>query len=491
SQVEKSKNASAKTDGGNIPNDSGNINKNIIEDRGLVKQTSLNNPDSAKAEVNKGNLLNSKENTTVSKKAAQVSTVKTIGNKPLYIASNSPAIRKKTFSAQSNNIKAEDNSSSSKLLEQKEIAAKENTKSIAQASPTDQKQNAPIKTDSENKDVKKVPVSNDSVAETESLIVSTVPTPTNDQTEIKPTIQDTDSSAAKANQADTSLKPKTDSTRLVKKDSVAPQNKIPVPDSIQKPNTKTNISKDTTKPRKAGPNFFSLSIYGSPELGNNAVNMNNTGFDIKSEKNNLQFAAGLRASFNLGSRIEISIGAAYSQASINYQSNQGLYFDRYATQPYIFSSSYGDMSVPQATMLQGFSPLAPPSLTKFMLHGYQYSQTIQFLNIPINLRFNITTGKLKTYVALGLNIQYAIVEKAEVDLIKELEIDAVKYNSLNTTKLNYAPNATIGAEYDFAKHFGVFLEPNARYNLMSSSTNTAVKSNASFVGCALGLRMNL
>ena len=75
-----------------------------------------------------------------------------------------------------------------------------------------------------------------------------------------------------------------------------------------------------------------------------------------------------------------------------------------------------------------------------MLHGYQYSQTIQFMNIPINERLNITTGKFKTYVAIGMNVQYALGEKAEVGLIKELETNGVNYNSLNTTKLNFCPH---------------------------------------------------
>ncbi len=392
---------------------------------------------------------------------------------------------------EANLMDAQDNSNSSKPAEKKEIVVKENTNSNSQASPIDQKQTSTVQKQSEeNKSTKPLPVSKDSVSANESLIASAAP-PTDKQPEIKPIIKNADSSAVKDNHADTISKPKQDSTLLVKKDSVPAQDKKPDPDTIQKPNPSASITHDTSKPEKASPNFFSFSVYGSPELGKNAVSTNNTDFDIKSEKNNLQFAAGLRASFNLGSRVELSISAAYSQASINYQNTQGLYFDRYLSQPYVFSSSYGDMSVPAAIMKQGFSPLAPPSVTMFMMHGYQYSQTIQFLNIPINFRFNITTGKLKTYVAIGMNIQYALGEKAEVDLIKELEIDAIKYNSLNTTKLNYAPTAAIGAEYDFAKHVGVFLEPNARYNLMSSTTNGSVKSNASFIGCALGLRVNL
>jgi hypothetical protein len=461
-------------------------NKTSTEDKDLSKQNAIGKQDSASTKAKSLGSLDTKEST-----GAHSKTTKTSINESIYIAANSPGIKNKTASTVSNNINANTVSNSSNPVKQKEIAPTERKKDTLQDVTEEQKQVTLIKTDSANsKQVKEISLGKDSASATDSLTSSTLPVPSvNRQSSV--TIKKTDSSVTKESQADSISKPKIDSTLIVKKDSVPQQNKLSDPDTAKKPDSTVNIASDTAKAKKAGIHFFSLSVYGSPEIGNSAVSTNNTSFDIKDEKNNVQFAGGLRASFNVGSRIEISIAAAYSQASINYQSNQGLYFDRYTAQPYVFSSSYGDMSVPQATMLQGFSPLAPPSLIKFMLHGYQYSQTIQFLNIPVNARFNITTGKFKTYIALGLNIQYALAEKAEVDLIKELETDAVKFNSLNTTKLNYAPTAAIGAEYDFAKHFGVFLEPNARYNLLSSTTNSSVKSNASFIGCALGLRINL
>jgi hypothetical protein len=272
-----------------------------------------------------------------------------------------------------------------------------------------------------------------------------------------------------------------------KQDSMV-QKKKPGADSVQKP-VMVQAVKDSAKPLLSKPSLFSISGFAGPEQEQHTILTNNSVFDVGGESSKLHFIYGLRASIRLNKKFEVSLAFSYSQSGINYTSSSYLYFNRYLAQPYIFNSSYGDMSVPAATMLMGFSPLAPPSITMFHMN-YQYAQTIQFMNVPVCIRFNLGTHKLKPYVTAGVNIQYMLSVKAEVDLLKEVETDVINYTNLNTRRINIAPTVSLGLDYSATKHISFFIEPNIRYNLLSSSTSSTINSASYFIGCFGGLRVS-
>jgi len=284
------------------------------------------------------------------------------------------------------------------------------------------------------------------------------------------------------------VKPKivqADST-IVKRDSIVPV-KVVAADSIKKP--VITQTKDSIKPILPKISIFSISAFAGPEQAGQVIMQNNSAFNVGGETSKLHFIYGLRGSISINKKLEVSLAFSYSSVAVNFPSTQ-VYFSRYITQPFVFNSSYGDMSVPASTMLQGFSPLAPPAITSFKLN-YQYAQTIQFMNVPVCIRLNLGKGKLKPYVTAGANIQYALTANSELDLLKENETDVLNYANINVRKLNIAPTASVGLEYDATRHIGFFLEPNARYNLLPSSTGSTIKSGSFFVGCLGGLRLNL
>jgi hypothetical protein len=273
-----------------------------------------------------------------------------------------------------------------------------------------------------------------------------------------------------------------------------PVKKDSLPLAKKEDSLKPNLSKPPVSTSAASTDSLSKSIYlisisgfGSPELNLGENSPNSSALSGGSEVRNPRVASGLKAGIAFRDKLEISIGCAYSQVNQEF-APQTFYFPRQLNgQPFIFNSSFGDMSVPASTMLSGYSPLAPPSITQFRAR-YQYTQTIQYLNIPIEATLHFGHKRLGFFVSGGLNLQYAFSEKATLELLKENETDRIDYSSLQVQKLNYALQLGLGVEFKFTKHLGVYLEPNGRYNFLPQSTNTTIKSTNYFVGSAAGLK---
>jgi hypothetical protein len=231
---------------------------------------------------------------------------------------------------------------------------------------------------------------------------------------------------------------------------------------------------------------FSIAGYGSPELYMNRIKSYSGPYDVKSEKTNPRLNTGARFGICFKDKLEVSLGCAYSQISQEFHP-ETLFFPKTISQPKVFNSSLGDMVVPVSTMLSSFNMLAPVPDFKC---EYQYSQTVQFLNVPLTARFNFGKGRFKGYVNTGVNIQYAFSQHGTLELLKENETDRLDYNSLDVRKINYAVMLGGGLEFRMVKHLSVFLEPNARLNLLPVTNGTTVQSSASYIGAAAGIKWN-
>lgn len=266
---------------------------------------------------------------------------------------------------------------------------------------------------------------------------------------------------------------KTDSLLASKRESKDSAKK----DSLAKTTKKDSTAKGLTS------HVLSISGFFSPELAKIDVTANNSKFNAQNVTPKAKYSAGIKLGYTLNKRVQLNIGLSYSQFHQDFHSDT-VSFPKSISQPFVFNSVLGSMAVPAATMLSGFSPLAPVS--RFRMN-YEYNQTLQFINIPITARFNFSTGKFKPYVDAGVNIQYAFSQHATLDLLKEIEFDELDYNTLEVRTLNFAAAGGLGLEYDFSKHIGVYIEPNARVNLETNSTNSTVTSKSSFVGCQTGI----
>jgi len=259
-------------------------------------------------------------------------------------------------------------------------------------------------------------------------------------------------------------------------------------DSIKKTVSNTIQAKtDTPVVKMKVHHIFNIAGFYGPQIEKNEILSNNGNLNLNNDKPGTSFNAGIKAGLTLGSRIEVSAGISYSRFSLSSSSGSKFYFSRYLTQPYTFSGAYGDMVVPVSTMDQGFSLNAPPSVTAFIMQ-YQYSQTLSYVNVPIDFRLNFNLHKFKFYISTGVIVQDAVTTNATLYLIKENETDQINYSSLNISKLNFSIKGSIGIEYDITHHFGVYLEPDASRDITSYSTSE-VKSITYFIGCNGGVKL--
>jgi len=232
---------------------------------------------------------------------------------------------------------------------------------------------------------------------------------------------------------------------------------------------------------------WSLSGFTAPEVYVNKIKSYSGMFDVGSERRNPRFNSGVRIGICFRDKVEVSAGVSYSQIS-QEEYAQPISFPKTLSQPFLFNSSLGDMLVPSATMLASFNQQAPVPAFRCK---YQYSETVQFLNIPLHARINFRKGRWGGYVSGGVALQYAFSQQATLELLKENETDRVNYNTLDVRKINYAVELGIGGEVRVTSKLAFFLEPNARMNLLPVTNHSAVQSAASYYGVAGGVRWNL
>ncbi len=301
-----------------------------------------------------------------------------------------------------------------------------------------------------------------------------------DRKELDPVVKD--NRLSKKSDSLTAL-PNANGTPILKTDSLLAKQKK---DSVLltapvKPNTP--LAADSLKALQATI-VMSVSGFYAPEMYRNMIKSYAGSFDVKHETPNLRFSSGARFELCFRDKLEVNVGIAYSQINQEFHS-ETLFFPKNISQPFVFNSSLGDMSVPVSTMLSSFNKLAP--VTDFKCN-YQYAQTVQFINIPINAKLNFKKGRFGFYARAGINIQYAYSEQATLELLKENETDRIDYNSLDVRKINYAALLGLGAEVRIVKHLSFSIEPEARLNLLPVTNSSAVKSDALFYGAAAGMK---
>ncbi|HXC04015.1 MAG TPA: outer membrane beta-barrel protein, partial [Bacteroidia bacterium] len=261
-------------------------------------------------------------------------------------------------------------------------------------------------------------------------------------------------------------------------------------DSVLHPNVSPPskpIPADSAKPSPSDSRTsFFVSGYYSPELYRNSIHSNTGVQAVKNEMTNPRGSGGLHFGICFPDKLEVSMGCSLSMTNQELHS-QPISFPKNITQPFVFNSSLGDMAVPASTMLSSFSPLAPVTNFRF---NYQYSQNVQYVNIPLSIGYHVPRGRFTASVSAGINIQYLLSQHSTLELLKENERDVLTYDDLDIRKLNYGLCLGLGAEYSIRKRLSVYLSPSCRYNLLSVTNHSAVQSSALFLGAEGGVRLH-
>lgn len=264
---------------------------------------------------------------------------------------------------------------------------------------------------------------------------------------------------------------------VIKKDSV-----------VQGNNTLTkndSVKKNQTSPR------CSISLYGTPEISQNKVTSTDPNFNIQGAKTNTRFSAGAKFNLKLGKHFELNIGLVYSQYSQSNKLDSAILIKN-DTVPYQFVTSMGSMSIPDSSM-RPTGTIVFSFFKTFQVY-YKYTENVQFINIPINARYSFGKGKFRPYVAAGLNLQYVLAANAYLEVIRDYSTTQIidkhfTYNSLDVTRFNFGPSADAGLEYRLTDRLDVYVEPNARLNILNLSGSA--NSLNYFLSCQAGIRIGL
>ncbi|MFI5149074.1 MAG: outer membrane beta-barrel protein [Bacteroidia bacterium] len=219
----------------------------------------------------------------------------------------------------------------------------------------------------------------------------------------------------------------------------------------------------------------------------NRIKSNSGSQAVNSETPNPRGNGGLKIGICMKDKLEVSIGCSYASFNQEFHA-QTIYFPKTISQPFLFNSSLGDMAVAPATMLTSFSPLAPVAYFRFQ---YQYTQTLQLLNIPLSASYQFRRGKFAALVSGGINFQYLLSQHSVLELLKENEIDRLEYDNLDIRKLNVGVCFGLGASYRISDRITVYLQPSGRLNLLPAASHSVVQSSSLFIGLECGVRVGL
>ena len=248
------------------------------------------------------------------------------------------------------------------------------------------------------------------------------------------------------------------------------------------------VNKDSLKPTIAFSEYSKiLSVYFSQDYYMNIIK-DNTNQNVKDEKQSIRYTAGVKFSYVVLDKLTVRLGVAYSELKQNQEEHK-ITFDRYITQPFVFHSTLGDMAVDPDIMKDGFSPMAPPSITQFWTK-YTYSQNVKFIHIPLELKYGFKFKRVSLSVIAGINTQYAFKQHAEIDLIKENFTNVITYDNLNINKFSFSGMLGLSADLKLNKRLSLFLEPHTRISFTPISKSPDVKSTPYFFGANAGLAIH-
>ena len=131
----------------------------------------------------------------------------------------------------------------------------------------------------------------------------------------------------------------------------------------------------------------------------------------------------------------------------------------------------------------GFNPNLP-------VENFSIKYNHHFLEVPIALRFDFSTKKIKPFLEFGVSTMYylqtvSILEKQS----NSKSVDRNRANEIN--QIQIAPTFAFGCSYDLNDKWTVFAQPNIRYHLTGMVDSNSLNEHQWSVGLAVGLRMDL
>ena len=235
---------------------------------------------------------------------------------------------------------------------------------------------------------------------------------------------------------------------------------------------------------------LSVIIFFSPDLPfyrfQNDLAYNSPGTDLKNEERpDLSSTTGVLIDYRLSDRWSLQSGLSYSNTTISIDPKT-IYAEKDNTGSvkyrYNASSGYG-------YVLPSFS--SSPSVGD-SLYAFGANHTLQYLNIPAAIRYNIKKGKFKLFASAGISTNFLLHGIIETPVQNSSNNETEVIHHLHGLKKIYFSGLfNVGAEYRLNKKFSLMLSPTRRVALNSINKNVSVKSYPNSFGIATGIRMDL
>lgn len=252
----------------------------------------------------------------------------------------------------------------------------------------------------------------------------------------------------------------------------------------------TKLKTVKTKERKTS--RLSFSVFFSPDFAYYRLkndkhnNQSQNLIDIEEgEKHEFSSTAGALLDFKVNRHLSLQSGITFSNISIIAQP-QTIFAQQDVSGNIKYrlntSSGYG-------YVLPSFS--SAPQLGD-SLYAFTSAHTLQYLSLPLSVKYNITRGKFNFNAFTGIGINHLIRGKIETTVENETENETEVIKKLQGLKKIYFSGLTgLGIDYNLNKKIALTFNPSFKFALNSINKNSPVKSYPNSFGLGFGIILKL
>ena len=123
-------------------------------------------------------------------------------------------------------------------------------------------------------------------------------------------------------------------------------------------------------------------------------------------------------------------------------------------------------------------------------HYFTGEQTLHYVGIPLNMRYNIVSWKgLELYASSGLLAEKCVSGKLKKEYILNNQVVKEETQNLNEKPFQWSINASAGLQYNITPSIGLYAEPGVSYYIKDgTSLKTIYKDKPFNFNLNLGLR---
>ncbi len=115
------------------------------------------------------------------------------------------------------------------------------------------------------------------------------------------------------------------------------------------------------------------------------------------------------------------------------------------------------------------------------------SESIQFINVPLMVRYNFGNNKFKYFVSGGGSVNFVRGDQVKV-VVNDSYTETNEHDGLKS--MNYSLTLGIGVQYNFYRRVNVFLNPTFRYSITPVNQYNPMDAYPYFIGIGAGLSVH-